>query len=443
MNGEAIENDTDIFFRQLAALQDCIDKVSLRADELPLRSDANHRFEELKLALEELQVTEEELRHQHEELLVARRAIEVERQRYHDLFEFAPDSYLVTDQNSVIREGNRAAATLFNLEQRFLIGKPLSTFVPEDQRRSFRSILNQLKTVDRVQEWELQLKARSGVVFDAAITVETERDWQQQVTSLRWLIRDITTRKQAEAQLRQVQLQNLQLLEADRAKTQFMATISHELRTPMNAILGFSDLLRRSKQLDANHNSMIERIFRNGKHLLSLIEGILDFAKLKANQVELELTSFDLIELTTTTIEELQPLAQSKNLALHLHAPPSLSVVNDSARLRQVLVNLLSNAIKFTHEGYVQLEVKELPEERVAIVVQDTGIGIDPSHQISIFQEFWQVNQSSSRQQGGTGLGLSITSTLVHLMQGTISVESQVNVGSTFCIELPRRLSNG
>jgi PAS domain S-box-containing protein len=441
MNGEVIKRDEDVFSNQLEALQQCIEKLSYQASDMPQRSLDSHNLEELRLALEELQVTEEELRQQHEELVIARRVAEIGRQRYQELFEFAPDGYLVTDTHGVIREGNRTAAKLLTLEQRFLVGKPLSSFVPDEQRRSFRSVLNQLQTVDRLQEWELQLRGRSGSLFDAAITVEAVRDWQGKVSSLRWLIRDITARKQAEEQLRLVQLQNLQLLEADRAKSQFMATMSHELRTPMNAILGFSDLLRRSTQLDAQHVSMIERIFRNGKHLLSLIEEILDFAKLKAHQVELKLTSFDLVELTTETIEELQSLSQQKNLELRMHFPqPSLWVVNDPARLRQVLVNLLSNAIKFTHEGYVQVGVEAVTEERVAIVVRDTGIGIDPTYQLSIFQEFWQVNQSSTRQQGGTGLGLSITTALVHLMQGTIAVESQVNVGSTFRVELPRCL---
>jgi signal transduction histidine kinase len=212
-------------------------------------------------------------------------------------------------------------------------------------------MLNQLPTVNRVQEWELVLCSRDGEPFDAALTVETVRIPVGEATALRWLVRDITLRKQAEEQLRQVQLQNLQLLEADRLRSQFMATISHELRTPMNAILGFSELLLRQfhRRHDVQLIPMVEPIFRNGRHLLTLIEEMLDFSKLKAERLELQAEPFDLVEFVTQTVEELRPLASQKALNLAVKSPEShLSITNDPTRLRQVMINLLSNAIKFT-----------------------------------------------------------------------------------------------
>lgn len=395
----------------------------------------------LSAALEELYVAEEELRIQNEELVVARRALEAERQRYQELFEFAPDGYLVTDINGKIKEINRVASQLLNVDQKYLVGQPLITAIAPENRRLFRAMLMQLRGVNRVEEWEIQLCRREKGLFDAALTVETERNAEGEAIGLRWILRDITARKQAEEQLRQVQIQNLQLIEADRLKSQFLATISHELRTPMNAILGFSELLLRGfqHQFQPQQIKMIERIFNNGKHLLMMIEEILDFSKLKAERIELRLDTFDVVELAVTTAEELRSLAEQKALDLQVHlAKSSILVVNDRMRLRQVLVNLLSNAIKFTEIGSVSLEVCELPEGRLAIIVRDTGIGIDQADQSFIFQEFWQVDQTTTRRYNGTGLGLAIANTLVQLMQGTISVESQLGVGSTFRVELPR-----
>ncbi|MBF2026942.1 MAG: PAS domain S-box protein [Oscillatoriales cyanobacterium C42_A2020_001] len=400
-------------------------------------------LEELRLALEGLQIAEEELHQQNQALLAARQVIEDERQRYRELFEFAPDGYVVTDIYGIMQEGNCTAAALFNVAQTYLVGKPLGRFVPESQRQLFHSVLSQLPTIHRIQEWEIPLCGRDMETFDAAITVETVRNSNGKAIALRWLLRDISARKQAEHQLRKVQLENTQLLEADRLKSQFMATISHELRTPMNAILGFSELLRRNfhQQHDPKLTHMIESIARNGKHLLLLIEEILDFSKLKANSIELQLELFDLVQLAASTVDELQSLAEQKSLKLQFQVTqPSIMITNDPNRLRQVLTNLLSNAIKFTETGSVTLAIPSPADNLIQIKFQDTGIGIAPSNQKLIFQEFWQVNQTTTRRHTGTGLGLTIVRALVELMQGVIAVDSQLGRGTTFTLKFSQHL---
>lgn len=397
-------------------------------------------LEELRLALEELRVAEEEVQEQNASLMAAQATIEAERRQYRELFEFAPDGYLVTDPHGIVREANQVARNLLEIQQELLLGKPLSSFIPAAQRRAFRTVLNQLPTLNRIQEWEIGMCGKENRAFDAALTVETVRN-EQGIVALRWLVRDITVRKQAEEQFRQVQMQNLQLIEADRLKNQFMATLSHELRTPMNAILGFSELLMRHfrHQPDSLPSAMLERILRNGKHLLDLIEELLDFSKLKAKHLELHLESFNLTEFTAATVEELRSLAAGKAIDLQVQIPQTALVIqNDRTRLRQIITNLLSNAIKFTEVGSVILEVWELPGERFVLIVQDTGIGIEPADQARIFQEFWQVNQSATRKYEGTGLGLAIVSALVQLMQGSISVDSQPGKGTVFRVELPK-----
>jgi len=241
----------------------------------------------------------------------------------------------------------------------------------------------------------------------------------------------------------QIAQQNLQLIEAARLKSQFLATMSHELRTPMNSVIGFAQVLlrQRTATLSPAQADMVERILNNGKNLLALINDILDLSKIEAGRLELKQEEFDLNKLVATTIAELRPLAEQKQLPivfrLQLSSP---IVINDSTRVRQILVNLLSNAIKFTDLGNVEISLSETATKKILIGVQDTGVGIAESDLEHIFEEFRQVDQTTTRQYGGTGLGLAITKSLVNMMQGSITVESTLGQGSTFYVCLPRQV---
>lgn len=423
------------------ALQQLVVETSSQA----ANSTMSDSLEELKVALEELNQAEEELKIQNEELAFARSIIETERHRYQDLFEFAPDGYLITDDAGIIQEANRAASMLLHVSQSFIIRKPLVTFIPVEERRNFRLKLNQLLQTESMQEWELRILPRAGEIFDAALTVSTIRDLQNKPIGWRWLLRDITVRKKTEEKMRQVELQNLQLQETAKLKSHFLAIMSHELRSPMNAIIGFSQLLlRQSHQLlNPSQQNMVEQILNSGRHLLTLIDEILDFSKIEAGRLELNLEEFNLVELVTATVEEMRSLVEQKNLKLltniNIQNP---YIINDSTRKRQILINLLSNAIKFTDFGKIEVEVWELPSNRIAIAVKDTGIGIAEADIQHLFEEFRQLNQSLTRKQSGTGLGLAITDRLVQMMQGKIIVESKPGQGSTFRVELPRQVSN-
>jgi len=400
-------------------------------------------LEELRSTLEELHVAEEEILVQNQELAIARYQIEIERQRYLDLFEFAPDGYIVTDAAGKISEANRAAARLLSVPQHFLIGKPLVNYIPYEQRQAFRTQLHKLHQM-QLQEWELTICPRENIALDAAVTVSTIYDASGNPTGWRWLIRDITARKQAEAKIRAVQLQNLQLQEAAKLRAHFLAIMSHELRSPLNAIVGFSQLLLRQTHtsLAQTQENMVSRILNSGKHLLMLIEEILDFSKVEAGKLKLQLERLNLVDLVVATSEEMRCLAEQKKLKLQVSLNLENSIIiNDSVRLRQILLNLLSNAIKFTEVGRVAVRVWELDSDKIAIAVEDTGIGIDPEDLQYIFQPFCQGDRTLTRQHGGTGLGLAITDSLVQMMQGKISVESTPGEGSKFCLELPRTVS--
>lgn len=266
-----------------------------------------------------------------------------------------------------------------------------------------------------------------------------------------------------ERQRQQIQLQNLQLLEASRLKSQFLATMSHELRTPMNSIIGFSQMLLRQTKgaLTAQQSDMTERILGNARHLLSLINEILDFSRIEAGRLELHATEFDVAEVVQETVAEFRSQAEAKQIRLTVEINlVDRQMVNDRDRLRQVLSNLLSNAIKFTLSGEVRVQlyrsaarmsrelgrelthesVHDAIEESVCIAVVDTGIGIAPADLEHIFEPFRQLDQTIRRKHSGTGLGLAITYSLVQMMQGRITVESRENKGSTFLVELPGTL---
>lgn len=250
--------------------------------------------------------------------------------------------------------------------------------------------------------------------------------------------------QELERQQQQIQMQNFKLLEASRLKSLFLATISHELRTPMNAIIGFSQILLRPKfgQLTHQQRDMVERILNNGKHLLMLLNEVLDFSKLEGGGLDLKAEIFDISKVINLAVGEIRSLAEAKNLSLLVQTNLQNPLVfNDPVRIKQILINLLSNAIKFTDSGEIWVEIKELPANRVVIIVQDTGVGIAPKDFKHIFEAFRQVDQTITRKYPGTGLGLAIIDSLVRMMGGKIFLESKVGVGSMFKIELPRQIT--
>lgn len=249
--------------------------------------------------------------------------------------------------------------------------------------------------------------------------------------------------KELEEKQEQIHQQNLKLLEASELKSRFLATMSHELRTPLNAIMVFSQMiLRKTKgKLSDSERDMVERILNNGKNLLELINDILDLSKIEAGRLELVPEEFDIAQLVKVSVDELRILAERKKLIINTHIDLQNPILfHDRTRVRQVIVNLLSNAIKFTDTGKVDVIINEIYDKTITISVRDTGIGIESEKLEHIFEPFRQANQTHSRRHSGTGLGLAITDSLMKMMKGSISVESELGKGSEFRLELPRCL---
>jgi signal transduction histidine kinase len=244
--------------------------------------------------------------------------------------------------------------------------------------------------------------------------------------------------REAAERLRQA---NLELERADQLKNQFLAHMSHELRTPLNSILGFSDLLLSGSggQLDPRQQRYVSHISAGGKQLLNLVNEILDLSKIRAGLLELVIQAVDLEPVVEQCAAQIRPLAESKQLLLGVDVEAGLQAAADRHRLEQVLLNLLSNAVKFTPErGSVWIRGWRT-NGYVAIAVSDTGIGIPPSEQARVFEEFTQVEQAGIPPRQGTGLGLAVSRRLVDLMEGSLTLESEPGRGSTFTVLLPAR----
>jgi signal transduction histidine kinase len=241
---------------------------------------------------------------------------------------------------------------------------------------------------------------------------------------------------------RQLRIATAMAKEAARIKSEFLATVSHELRTPLNAIIGFSDmlLLGMSGELNEKQRHQVTRLQENGKRLLSLINNILDITRIEAGRTELAFSPFEPRQLANRLYNQMEVLAQQGGLKLEMNVDPALpdQLIGDENRIEQIVVNLLSNAFKFTEKGFVRLDIKANPEKSEwTLEVTDTGIGIPPHALDYIFEEFRQVDGSSTRVYKGSGLGLTITRNLVRLMDGRINVKSKLGGGSVFTVTLP------
>ena len=269
---------------------------------------------------------------------------------------------------------------------------------------------------------------------------EREEELRRVNQSLEHKVRERTS----ELQIKQSQriAANVELERASRLKSEFLANLSHELRTPLHAVNGFSELLleQSSGPLVPKQQRYVENILANGKHLLQLINDILDLSKIEAGRMDLRLEEFSLQQTIESAVSVIEPLAQKKGLAIEVSIESGLDPVRlDPGKTKQILYNLMSNAVKFTDAGRITISAARGTRAGgwVEVVVADTGIGIRADDQKRIFREFEQVDGAHSRRYEGTGLGLSLTRRLVELQGGSIRLESEFGRGSRFIVRLP------
>ncbi len=280
-------------------------------------------------------------------------------------------------------------------------------------------------------------------ISGSALDVTSRRLAEDALRELKAVLEVKVAERTAELQIARVQAES-----ADRMKSAFLATMSHELRTPLNSIIGFTGILvqRLAGPLNEEQHKQLQTVQISARHLLKLINDVLDISKIEAGQFEVHVEEFDLLASIDKVINMMKPIAEKKKIDLELALAPEIAIVNsDQHRVEQILVNLLSNAIKFTEYGRVSVMVENpayrlLPAEFVQIRVEDTGIGIHQENLEAIFEPFRQIDSGLTRKHEGTGLGLAISRRLTDRLKGRISVESEFGRGSVFTVTLPSRL---
>ncbi len=358
----------------------------------------------------------------------------------------ALDCIISIDEQGRIIEFNPAAEKTFGYTREMVLGQPMADLmVPQRYRAEHDRGFHRFSTTGQSnllgERIELAAMRADGSEFPTEIAVTSTGTEEKPIYTA--YLRDITARREANRALREAKDQ---AEAATQAKSQFLANMSHELRTPLNAVIGLTEMLDEDSR-EIGQESFLEplaRISRAGKHLLHLINEVLDLSKIEAGRIELHLERIGLLGLVDEVVTTIQSLADQNRNKLVVDCPKDIGVMgSDMMRVRQIVLNLLSNACKFAEDGEVRLSVyreQHGDEDWVHFDVSDNGIGMTPEQLATVFQEFSQADSSTTRRFGGTGLGLAITQRLCHTLGGDINVDSEAGIGSTFAVRLPSRL---
>jgi PAS domain S-box-containing protein len=372
-----------------------------------------------------------------------RRAMEALREseeRFRLLVQSVKDyAIFLLDPEGYVNSWNDGAARIKQYTQQEIVGRHFSLFYPPEDSEKPAWMLDEARREGRVEDegWRVR---KDGTRFWADVVITALRDSRGELVGFAKVTRDLTERREAELRTLEAARRVAEAEAANLAKSQFLAAMSHELRTPLNAIGGYTDLLEMGigGPVTETQHEYLAKIQRSQRHLLNIINDLLNFSRIEAGHVEYESVRVPLRECIDTIVSILEQQATEKGIELTLGScPDGIAATGDSAKIDQIVLNLCSNALKFTPAGGRVEVVCENRGERVAVLVSDTGVGIPAEQTERIFQPFVQLGRDLTSRHEGTGLGLAISRDLARGMGGDLTVRSEPGHGSTFTLTLP------
>ena len=377
--------------------------------------------------------------------ITVRRRVEKEHALLANIVESSEDVIISKNLDGIIESWNAAAERLFEYTANEALGQPITIIIPPDRIEEEQLILARLSRGERVEHFETVRQAKSGRAVDISLTVSPIRDASGRIIGASKIARDITEQKQAEEErarlLASERAVREQAVAANRAKDEFLAMVSHELRSPLHSVLGWVQMLRTGKFDQAETARALETIERSTKTQAQLIEELLDISRVITGKFTLNVRPLELTQVVEATLDSIRPAVEAKAIQLRVQlAARNSEISGDPARLQQIVWNLLSNAVKFTpNRGRIEVKVERL-DSYLQLTVSDSGLGISPEFLPFVFDRFSQANTGSDRKYGGLGLGLAIVRHLVELHGGAVRAESPgEGQGATFTVMMPVR----